>query len=417
MLQTLFPQAHSSYTSLPLLGPIIGGFTTWLAERGYRQTTLRVMLPPMARIDQWLRAQHVQGVADLDAEVLEACWAAFRRGSSSTGGVIRALAEFLACTGVLQPRSVDPLTPSQQLLARYQEHLAKVRGFSESSIRNHVRTVSQFLDEVRHDVQPTRPLTASDIESFVRHSGQRLARASLQQVVAHLRGFLRFLVAIGEGLPGLADMIDTPRVYRHEQLPRSLPWPTVTALLESINRRTTVGLRDYTMLLLIAAYGLRVSEIVSLVLEDIHWREGWLQVPRPKTRNAIRLPLTDVVESALVHYLCEARPNGVACRQLFLRSRAPVRPLAPTAVSMAFERWARRCSLEIPFFGAHCLRHSYAVHLLRNGVCIKTIGDLLGHRDMESTTAYLRLATEDLRQVALPMPGSTRVKRDQEVTS
>jgi len=236
-------------------------------------------------------------------------------------------------------------------------------------------------------------------------------------VVAHLRGFLRFLVAMGEGSPGLADTIDTPRVYRHEQLPRSLPWPTVTALLESIDRSTSVGLRDYTMLLLIAAYGLRIGEIASLALEDIHWREGWLQVPRPKTRSAIRLPLTDTVASALVHYLRTARPKEVAWRHLFLRSRAPMGPLTPTAVSMAFHRWAERCPLEIPFFGAHCLRHSYAVHLLRSGACLKTIGDLLGHRDMESTTVYLRLATEDLREVALPMPGATSVNRDQEVTS
>ena len=419
MLQALFPQTHHCYTSLPLLGPILDSFATCLAERGYRQGTLRVMLRPMARIDRWLRGHDVQGIADLDVEVLETCWATFRRRSSSTGGVIRALARYLDATGVLQPRSLEPLTPSEQLLSRYEEHLAKVRGFAESSVGNHVRTASQFLSHVRCDDEPSglSSLTASDIESFVRHSGQRLARASLQQLVAHLRGFLRFLVAMGEGSPGLADTIDTPRLYRHEQLPRSLPWSTVTALLESIDRDTSVGLRDYTMLLLIAAYGLRIGEIVSLALEDIHWREGWLQVSRRKTRSAIRLPLTDAVASALVHYLRAARPKEVAWRYLFLRSRAPVGPLTPNAVSMVFHRWARRCPLEIPFSGAHCLRHSYAVHLLRSGACVKTIGDLLGHRDMESTTVYLRLATEDLREVALPMPGATSVNRDQEVTS
>ncbi len=417
MLQTLFPQAHRRYTSLPLLGPLLDSFATWLAERGYRHSTLRVMLSPMARIDRWLRGHDVQVIADLDVEVLETCWATFHRRSSSTGGVIRALAKYLDSTGVLRPRRLEPLTPSEQLLLRYEEHLAKVRGFSEVSIQNHARTVSRFLDEVRHDAQPSRLLTASDIESYVRHSGQRLTRTSLQQVVAHLRGFLRFLVATGQGSPGLADTIDTPRVYRHEQLPRSLPWPTVTALLESIDRETSVGLRDYAMLLLIAAYGLRISEVASLTLDDIHWRKGWLQVRRPKTRSAMRLPLTEAVESALLHYLREARPKGVACRHLFLRSRAPLGPLKPNAVTMVFERRARESMLEIPFSGAHCLRHSYAVHLLRSGACVKTIGDLLGHRDAESTGVYLRLAIEDLREVALPMPGATGIDRDQEVAS
>ena len=84
---------------------------------------------------------------------------------------------------------------------------------------------------------------------------------------------------------------------------------------------------------------------------------------------------------------------------------------------MVFERWARKSTLEIPFSGAHCLRHSYAVHLLRSGASVKTIGDLLGHRSVESTAVYLRLAIDDLREVALPMPGATGANRDQEVAS
>src|SRR5712691_9564620 len=66
--------------------------------------------------------------------------------------------------------------------------------------------------------------------------------------------------------------------------------------------------------------------------------------------------------------------------------------------------WSKRSGLAIPFQGAHCLRHSYAVHLLRSGISLKTIGDLLGHRTLESTCVYLRLAVEDLRDVALDLP-------------
>ena len=187
------------------------------------------------------------------------------------------------------------------------------------------------------------------------------------------------------------------------------------ALLESIDRSTGDGLRDYTMLLLIAAYGLRVSEVAALTLDGIHWRQRWLQVPQRKSRSPLPLPLTDTVGSALVHYLREGRPKDVTSRHLFLRSRAPIEPLKPTGVTMVFERWARRSGLEIPFFGAHCLRHSYAVHLLRSGASIKTIGDLLGHRYVDSTSGYLRLATEDLRDVALPMPKTSPAASEREV--
>jgi integrase len=72
----------------------------------------------------------------------------------------------------------------------------------------------------------------------------------------------------------LDSQIDTPRVYRQEQLPRALRWETVRALLESIDRTTAIGRRDYAMLLLIATYGLRSSEIVALTLDDFAWRRG-----------------------------------------------------------------------------------------------------------------------------------------------
>ena len=93
-------------------------------------------------------------------------------------------------------------------------------------------------------------------------------------------------------------------------------------------------------------------------------------------------------------------PTG---RSSFVSER-PAASLKPTAVIEAFQAWSGRSGLEIPFKGVHCIRHSYALHLLRQGVPLKTIGDVLGHRSPESTTVYLRLATEDLRTVALPLP-------------
>ena len=119
-----------------------------------------------------------------------------------------------------------------------------------------------------------------------------ISRGEVSAMLARrVRGFL------GKVSPSLAEAIDTPRIYRREKLPRSLPWETVKALLESIDRSTGDGLRDYTMLLLIAAYGLRVSEVAALTLDGIHWRQRWLQVPQRKSRSPLPLPLTDTGSS------------------------------------------------------------------------------------------------------------------------
>jgi site-specific recombinase XerD len=93
-------------------------------------------------------------------------------------------------------------------------------------------------------------------------------------------------------------------------------------------------------------------------------------------------------------------------RELFLRHRTPIEVLKPTAISKAFHAWSKRSGLPIPFQGVHCLRHSYALYLLRSGLSLKTIGDLLGHRTLESTCVYLRLAVDDLRDVALDLPAN-----------
>jgi integrase len=178
----------------------------------------------------------------------------------------------------------------------------------------------------------------------------------------------------------------------------------VKGLLDSIPRDTPMGRRDYAMLFLMAAYGLRSSDVVALTLDDIDWRGGRIRMAQTKTRQSLELPLTDEAAAVLIDYL-QKNQRPADFRQLFLRVRAPIGVLKPTAVYEAFQSWSQRSGLNIPRQGAHCLRHSHAVHLLRQGISVKVIGDLLGHRSAESTVVYIRLATEELREVGLPVPG------------
>lgn len=141
------------------------------------------------------------------------------------------------------------------------------------TIADHGATVSEFLQFLA-DKRPAMglaQLTPRALEAFVQQVAARVSRATLQHVVAHLRSFLRWLAAENAAPQGLDSQIDTPRVYRQEQLPRALRWVTVRTLLESIDRMSAAGRRDYAMLLLIATYGLRSSEIVALTLDDDAW--------------------------------------------------------------------------------------------------------------------------------------------------
>jgi integrase/recombinase XerD len=144
------------------------------------------------------------------------------------------------------------------------------------------------------------------------------------------------------------------------------------------------------------------GKIVRLRLEDINWRADTLHVWHSKTGVQSLLPLMEPVGEALLDYLRRGRPQTDR-REVFIRTRAPYRPLP--RVYSGVRRRLQASGVEPPGkCGPHIFRHARAVELLRASVPRKVIGDLLGHRSTESTIPYLKLATEDLRAVALDVP-------------
>jgi integrase/recombinase XerD len=415
MLSTFFPQDSRRYQSLPILGPIMERYASWLNEQQYTWRSARYELRMAARVARYFNRRGLERIEDLDAQHLDACQRWFQRKYRSELGGFRLLICFLREEGLIETPLVSaPANQADAYVRAFMAHLGEVRGYARSTIRRQGQIAAEFLGWLHVVERPERlsGLRAEDLEGFTGRLSKRMGRVGLQKPIAILRNFLRFLAADGIVAPGLGELIERPRVYRQEQLPRSMPWSTVEALLASIDRTSPIGKRDFAMFSLMTTYGLRACDVVALSLDDIHWRGGCIRVRQSKTGKPVDLPLTDQVSVAIQDYLKHARRQGPH-RQVFLRMRAPQGTLKSTAVIEAFQAWSRRSRLEIPYKGVHCIRHSYAVHLLRRGVPLKTIGDLLGHRSPESTAAYLRLATEDLRTVALPLPAGTPVEKEQ----
>jgi len=158
-------------------------------------------------------------------------------------------------------------------------------------------------------------------------------------------------------------------------------------------------------LLLMSLYGLGAGEAIRLQLDDIDWRAATLRVTRPKTGVQIQLPLLPAVARVLVTYLRQGRPQHVKSRYVFLTLKAPHRRLGGSgAVRHILIKHARAGGVSAPYLGSHVLRHTHACRQLEQGTPPKIIGDILGHRRPDSTSAYLRVATERLREVALPVP-------------
>jgi integrase/recombinase XerD len=404
MLAEIYPRYHARYRSLPVLGPYLDGFVEWLRSEGYPSLPIRLRVRAAGVLDAELRARSVSEIGQLTGAELIEYGPKDSRDDVYRSAVVRSLASYLGKLGALAP---SPETRSVSLIAAYRRYLECVRGLATSTVSYHASTVAELLAFIGYEDDPERLSTIchGDIERFIESLGRVHCRGSLQHDVGHLRSFLRYLAARGIIEVELAERIDTPRLYRDERLPRSVPWTTVRGLLGSIDRSCPMGRRDYAMLLLMATYGLRSCEVVALTLDDIDWHAERLRVRRPKVQGSLELPLTPQVGAAIINYVRDGRPD-LASREVFLRVRSPAGTLKPTALTEVFQGCVRRSGLPIPFQGPHCLRHSVAVHLLRQGASLKEIGDLLGHRSPESTCVYLRLQLEDLREVALPIPAA-----------
>ena len=414
MLHSLFPKAHLRFLSLPLLGPIADSFDDWLAANGYTRSSREYFVSKLRHTDADLRSRQVKEVADLTHPVLHGCWRTLSKTYPGHAKTVRILERYLAANGlIIRDRPATGTSPASILIEEYLNYLREVRGFASSTVSNHRYTAQCLLQHLEEKGIAPKKIQASHLESYVAKAGKRLSRPGLQQDIGALRGFLRFLAMDGRVPTGLDSQIDTPRLYRLEQLPRALPWETVRTLLRSIDKTSAKGLRDYAMFLLIATYGLRTSEVVAITLDDIRWRQDSLRIHQPKTSSLLELPLINEVSSAIVKHL-KRTPPPPRYRRIFLRMRAPIGVLKRTAVGEAFQSLVRKSGLRIPFQGPHCMRHSLAVHLLKSGTPLKTIGDILGHRSAASTSTYLRLATGDLREVALPVPGRWRQAKEGE---
>jgi site-specific recombinase XerD len=318
----------------------------------------------------------------------------------------RAYDKFLDSQGRLI-RSTPRVDPSELSIQDYQLYLTDVCGLSRTTVQLHGRTILDFLSHSQGLAKNIGNLTTMHVDRYVASKSKELTRGSLLNVVARLRGFVRYAFVHGMIRERL-DTIDTPRLYRGELPPRALPWPLVLRLLNSVDRSDASGRRDYAILHLMAYYGLRISEVAALTLDSIDWSAKRLIVVQRKTHSTLVLPLPEQTLAILGAYVRHGRPDSTISR-LFLRAHRPATGLEHHAITYIFHTRVRQSGLPLNGYSSYCLRHAFAMRLLRRGVGVKAIGDLMGHHSLESTCVYLRLDMGMLRDVALPLPPIARV--------
>jgi site-specific recombinase XerD len=306
-------------------------------------------------------------------------------------------------------RAVRPAEIAQnEICSEYAQWMTTLRELAPQTVSHRHDEAARFLDWLgdRATKEGFALLTRCDVDGYMKYRARLLCRHSLKGVATKIRSFLQWLHISKQSPRDLSSIVIAAPIYAFEGIPSALQAEDVKQVL-AVTRRdcTPKGIRDYAILMLISKYGLRSGEITALRLDDLDWRKEVIRIRHSKTGATSYLPFLPEIGESMLKYLQRSRPK-TSFREIFMRSRAPYRPFkgGSSVYGLVRQRLEAASVITTGKRGPHAFRHARAVSMLRAAVSVKDIGDLLGHRSADSTLVYLKLATEDLRAVALEIP-------------
>ena len=365
------------------LEPYVAGFADELARVGYTRCSAEQHVCFIAHLDRWLTAQRLD-VGDLNAAVVER-YLAERRAAGyvnyRSGKAMRPLLTYLDHLSVL-PREELRLDPVSALLERYRSYLLGERGLTSSTARCYLDAIRPFLvSRLRGEELDLVGLTVGDVTGYIVASCPGRPQGAAKLIVTTLRSLLTFLHIEGVVVEPLAEAVPAVAGWRLSGLPRGLEPDELRRLLSSC-----------------------AGEVAALTLDVVDWRAGEIVV-RGKANRSERLPLPADVGAGIIAYLRRGRPATAQGRSVFVRAKAPHRPLVTAGVSMVVHDAAARAGLGT--MHAHRLRHTAATAMLRAGTPLTEVGLVLRQRRALTTAIYAKVDRDALRVLARPWPQTT----------
>lgn len=394
------------------LGHEIEKYVIWLSSHAYKARCVHHRVPLLVAFAEFARRRGAETVelssAHLDAFVQSQLRHRARpcRSKAARQVYIRdirgPIEQFLQVVQCGEPKSCSgEAHPFGHWAPGFFGHLRDERGLSPSTVKGyayHLVLFEQFIAE--RGVGDPRAISAAVLDAFFAERRTRVCARSLGMTCAALRVFLRYLFREGIVRRDISAMVDGPRTYALSEVPRSIRAEDVQRMLETVDRRSVVGRRDFAILQLLIVYGLRAREVAALTLDDFDWKAGVLHVRARKAGHAAIYPLVSQVGEAVLDYLRHGRPE-TSDRRIFFRIVAPRVPVTHPIVSKRVKFYLLKAGIDVARPGSHTLRHSCAQRLVDAEFSLKVIGDFLGHRHASTTRIYSKVAIDALREVAL----------------
>lgn len=288
----------------------------------------------------------------------------------------------------------------QEALAEYIIYLKIERGLSANTVISYKRDIEKYLTFLTEkkitQLDEVSRFEILDFLQTLRQSGA--ADNSIIRMVSSLRKFHQYLKRESIVSDDPMQLIDTPK--KASTLPKAISPQAVEQLLEAPDTTTPLGVRDRTILELMYATGLRISELVNLKLSDMHLTMGFIQTMGKGEKERI-IPLGEIASQWLDHYLDGARvylqdQSAETSEYVFLNSRG--KGLSRQGIWKKVKQLALEAGID-QNVTPHTLRHSFATHLLENGADLRMVQELLGHADISTTQIYTHITKTRLKQV------------------
>lgn len=284
-------------------------------------------------------------------------------------------------------------------LADYLHFLKVERGLSANTIMSYERDLKQYIAFlVQQQVNSFQEVSRYTIIDFLQHlKDEKKSSATVIRMVSSLRKFHQFLRQEQVTQDDPMQHIETPK--KAQVLPKILSLEEVETLIETPKTNTTLGLRDRAILEVMYATGLRVTELITLKLQDLHLQLGLIQTLGKGDKERI-IPLGDQAIHWLELYLEKSRPQLVKSNQavpfVFLNHHG--NGLSRQGIWKNLHAIVLEAGITKPVT-PHTLRHSFATHLLENGADLRVVQELLGHADISTTQIYTHISKKRMTEV------------------
>jgi len=286
----------------------------------------------------------------------------------------------------------------KKYLDGFLEYLKFEKGLSDNTLEAYGRDLVKFLAYLKQrKIEHPREVKRSDILSYLGLLlDEGAAFSSSARNLSSIKSFFRFLVLEGQITVNPAENLDSPKIHR--KLPQVLTVEEVDRLLANPNVISPTGLRDRAMFELMYATGLRVSELLSLEVDDVNLTSGYVRCMGKGRRERI-VPMGQTASFWVERYIGRSRQQlikGAINRILFVNANG--RKMTRQGFWKILNKHVSQAGITKEVT-PHTLRHSFATHLLENGADLRSVQEMLGHADISTTQIYTHLTKTHLREV------------------